>query len=150
MKSSPYTVRIFTMLLKLKLSGWGFMIGRSHLGMEGAEEAEERHSPVSLKFTFTAGWRLRGKAVSSSLCAWRPSIQASCFPGFLLADVRRLTADFRLVGGLSCLHNKKHWFYDMLSITFNSYYFYCQRNNLSHLSSYSDYITFLSTNDNTL
>lgn len=79
------------------------LIGRSHLGMGSPEEAEERHSPVSLKFIFPADWRLRGSAVSSNLCAWRPSIQASCFPGFLLADVRRLTADFRMVGGLSCL-----------------------------------------------
>lgn len=102
--------RIFTMLLKFKPSGWCFMIGRSHLGMGNAEEAEERHSPVSLKFIFTAGWRLKGSTVSSNLCAWRPSIQASCFPAFLLADVRRLTADFKMVGGLSCLLTLILWY----------------------------------------
>lgn len=100
----------FTVLLKFKISVWGSTIGRSHLGMGSTEKAEERHSPVSLKFIFTAGWRLRGRAVSFNLCARRPSILTSCSPGFLLADVRRLTADFRMVGRLSCLLTLILWY----------------------------------------
>jgi hypothetical protein len=106
----PLSPQNFTMLFKFKLSSWGSTMGRSHLGMRSTERVEERHNTVTLKYSFTADWRLSGSTVSSNLCTWRPSIPVSCTPGFLLADVRRLTVDFGTAGGLSCLLTLILWY----------------------------------------